>query len=90
MARKSTNDIMGEFLGGKGAPSAKSVPGAPSAKGATSAPYIKRGIEIRKEHHEKLRALAYWERRRIRDVIDEALTAYLADKNPDPLPDEKA
>jgi len=36
---------------------------------------------LRKNHLEKLKALAYWERRTIKEVIDEALESYLKDKN---------
>ena len=35
---------------------------------------------LRKNHLEKLKALAYWERRTIKEVIDEALESYLKDK----------
>ena len=36
---------------------------------------------VRDEHLEKVRALAYWDRREIKEVIDEALGAYLKGKN---------
>ena len=32
---------------------------------------------LRKEYLEKIRALAYWERRKVKEVIDEALGSYL-------------
>ena len=35
---------------------------------------------LRKHHLEKLKALAYWERRTIKGVIDEALGSYLKGK----------
>jgi hypothetical protein len=35
---------------------------------------------LRKHHLEKLKALAYWERKTIKEVIDEALAAYLEGK----------
>ena len=35
---------------------------------------------------DKLKAVAYWDRRTIKDVMDEALVAYLKDKKPKPLP----
>ena len=35
---------------------------------------------LRKNHLEKLKALAYWERRTIKEVIDEALESYLKEK----------
>ena len=35
---------------------------------------------LRKDYLEKIRALAYWERKKIKDVLDEALGAYLKGK----------
>ena len=35
---------------------------------------------LKKNHLEKLKALAYWERRTIKEVIDEALEGYLKEK----------
>ena len=35
---------------------------------------------LKKNHLEKLKALAYWERRTIKEVVDEALGAYLKEK----------
>jgi hypothetical protein len=36
---------------------------------------------LRKHHLEKLKALAYWERKTIKEVIDEALGSYLGGRN---------
>ena len=36
---------------------------------------------LRRHHLEELKALAYWERRTIKEVIDEALGSYLKRKN---------
>ena len=36
---------------------------------------------LRKHHLEDLKALAYWERKTIKEVIDEALDSYLKRKN---------
>jgi len=36
---------------------------------------------LRKHHLEGLKALAYWERKTIKEVIDEALGSYLKTKN---------
>lgn len=36
---------------------------------------------IRDEHLEKVKALAYWDRREIKEIIDEALRVYLKGKN---------
>jgi hypothetical protein len=35
---------------------------------------------LKKNHLEKLKALAYWERKTIKEVIDEALSSYLGGK----------
>jgi hypothetical protein len=35
---------------------------------------------LRKHHLEEIKALAYWERRTIKEVIDEALGTYLKEK----------
>ena len=35
---------------------------------------------LRKDHLEKLRSFSYWQRRKIKDVIDEALSSYLEGK----------
>ena len=37
---------------------------------------------LRQHHLEGLKALAYWERKTIKEVIDEALDSYLKRKNP--------
>lgn len=36
---------------------------------------------LRKHHLEELKTLAYWERKTIKEVIDEALHSYLKRKN---------
>jgi len=35
---------------------------------------------LRKDHLENLKALAYWERKTIKEVMDEALSSYLKEK----------
>jgi hypothetical protein len=35
---------------------------------------------LRKYHLEKLKSFSYWQRRKIKDVIDEALSSYLDGK----------
>jgi hypothetical protein len=35
---------------------------------------------LRKHHLEEIKALAYWERKTIKEVIDEALGSYLMEK----------
>jgi uncharacterized protein YnzC (UPF0291/DUF896 family) len=40
---------------------------------------------LRKDYLEKLKTLAYWERKKIKEVIDEALGAYLKGKKIKPM-----
>lgn len=40
---------------------------------------------LRKEYLEKIKALAYWERKKTKDVIDEALGAYLKGRKIKPV-----
>jgi uncharacterized protein YnzC (UPF0291/DUF896 family) len=40
---------------------------------------------LRKEYLEKIRALAYWERKKLKEVIDEALGSYLKGKKVKPM-----
>lgn len=40
---------------------------------------------LRKEYLEKIKALAYWERKKIKDVVDEALGFYLKGKKTKPI-----
>ena len=42
---------------------------------------------IQEEQLEKIKALAYWERKKIKDVIAEAISAYLEDKDVAPIPE---
>jgi len=42
--------------------------------------WIRATFILRKDYLEKLKAIAYWERKRIKEVIDEALRLYLSRK----------
>jgi hypothetical protein len=37
----------------------------------------------------QIKALAYWERKQIKEVITEALSAYLAERHVEPLPEHR-
>ena len=59
---------------------------------------VKRGLQegwtratfiVREEHLEKLKALAYWDRRDVKVVLDEALEKLLKGKHIKPIPEEK-
>ena len=45
---------------------------------------------LRREYLEKIKALAYWERISIKEVIDEALGSYLKGKKIKPISNERA
>lgn len=42
--------------------------------------WIRATFILRKDYLEKLKALAYWERKKIKEVVDEALRLYLRRK----------
>ena len=44
---------------------------------------------LRKDYPEKIRALAYWERKKVKEVIDEALRSYLGGKRVKPVWNER-
>lgn len=59
---------------------------APSAERGIKKGYIRYSFLIRKDQLEKIRALAYWQRRKIKRVMEEALDGYLSGKSIKPLP----
>jgi len=44
---------------------------------------------LKKNHLDKLKALAYWERKTIKEVMDEALGAYLEGRRIKPIKEKK-
>jgi DNA-binding transcriptional regulator GbsR (MarR family) len=44
---------------------------------------------LRKDYLEKIRALAYWKRKKVKEVIDEALESYLEGKRVKPIGNER-
>ena len=44
---------------------------------------------LRKDYLEKIRALAYWERKKVKEVIDEAFGSYLEGKRVNPIWNER-
>ncbi len=42
---------------------------------------------VQEDQLEKIKALAYWERKQIKEIVREALESYLTDKNIEPMPD---
>lgn len=48
--------------------------------------WIRATFIVREDYLDKIKALAYWERKDIKQVVDEAMTEYLKKKNVKPLP----
>lgn len=49
--------------------------------------WIRATFIVQEEHLAKIKALAYWERKQIKEIMTEALSAYLADRRVDPIPE---
>ena len=47
--------------------------------------WIRATIVLRKDYLSKLKAVSYWDRKKIKEVIDEALGAYLNEKKVKPM-----
>ena len=48
--------------------------------------WIRATFIIRREHAKRIKSLAYWERKNIKEVLDDALDLYLAKKDVKPIP----
>jgi hypothetical protein len=51
--------------------------------------WIRATFIVNEDNLKKLKALAYWERRGIKDVLNDALSAHLAGKQIEPIPPKK-
>lgn len=60
-----------------------------TARAGLKTGWIRATLILREANLNKIKALAYWERKNIKDVMDEALNAYLGVKEIKPLPDNK-
>jgi len=49
--------------------------------------WIRATFIVREDYLEKIKALSYWERKDIKQVVDEALTEYLRAKKIKPMPE---
>jgi hypothetical protein len=49
--------------------------------------WIRATFIVQEKHLAKIKALAYWERKQIKEIMTEALSAYLADRNVEPIPE---
>lgn len=65
-------------------PSKQDKPDKPSNQGM-----IRKTFIIKPEYHEKIKALAYWERREITEIMDEILDSYFQGKTVKPVPEKR-
>ncbi|MCM8817630.1 MAG: hypothetical protein NC913_09030 [Candidatus Omnitrophica bacterium] len=49
--------------------------------------WIRATFIVREEYLEKIKALSYWDRKDIKEVVDEALSQYLKNKKVRPIPE---
>jgi hypothetical protein len=74
-------------------PAAKKI-SKPAAKKSTGSPkspekWIRTTVMIREANHGKIKAITYWEKKGIKEVVDEALKSHLKGKKVKPLPKKK-
>jgi len=60
-----------------------------TARAGLKAGWIRATLIVRETNLKKIKALAYWERKNIKDIIDEALNSYLGAKEIKSLPGNK-
>jgi hypothetical protein len=67
------------------------APVSAKAKKAPKAPekWIRTTVMIREANHGKIKAITYWEKKGIKEVVDEALKGYLKGLKVKPLPKKK-
>ncbi|MCM8806048.1 MAG: hypothetical protein NC825_04885 [Candidatus Omnitrophica bacterium] len=58
----------------------------PKTKEGLKEGWIRATFIVREEYLEKIKAISYWDRKDIKQVVDEALTAYLKNKKVKPKP----
>jgi len=76
-------------------PSAPEYPSSPSRlpRGTTTSKGLRPGwtratFIVRKETVQQLKAVAYWDRKELKRVVEEAFRVYLSGKNVPPIPEE--
>jgi len=89
---KARNPSKHELLGPPSSPDHPSAPGTPS-KGATTSKGLRPGwtratFIVREETVQQLKAVAYWDRKELKRVVEEAFRAYLHGKTVAPVPSE--
>ena len=85
---KDTRPDGGESKQGKH--SLQSIPSNSDKQKKTTQEGLKEGwiratFIVRQSHLEKVKSVAYWDRKQLKEVIDEALTAYLKGKKVKPI-----
>jgi hypothetical protein len=55
----------------------------------TQEKWIRTTVMIREMNHGKIKAITYWEKKGIKEVVDEALKLYLKGRKVKPLPKKK-
>jgi len=58
----------------------------PSSEVGCRPGYARRMLHMNKGQFEKLKAIAYWDRRDLKDVVEEAFTNYLKGRRVKPIP----
>ncbi len=89
---KASNPSKHESPGPPSSPDHPSTPGVPS-KGATTSKGLRPGwtratFIVREETVQQLKAVAYWDRKELKRVVEEAFGQYLAGKEVAPIPEE--
>ncbi|MCP4583638.1 MAG: hypothetical protein GY839_18670 [candidate division Zixibacteria bacterium] len=60
-----------------------------SARAGLKPGWIRATIIVREENLKKVKALAYWERKDIKQIIDEALNSHFKDREIQPIPEKQ-
>jgi hypothetical protein len=89
---KASNPSKHELPGPPSSPDHPSTPGTPS-KGATTSKGLRPGwtratFIVREETVQQLKAVAYWDRKELKRVVEEAFREYLAGKDVHPVPED--
>lgn len=82
MERKKTPDMKELLTGTPSTPDTLRTPSKPSTP-----EYEKKTFIVKTGYIEKIKNLAYWERREIKEIVNEALEQYLKDKKIKSIPD---
>ena len=89
---KTSNSSKHELPSPPSTPEHPSTPGTPS-KGATTSKGLRPGwtratFIVREETVQQLKAVAYWDRKELKRVVEEAFRSYLEGKTVTPIPSE--